>query len=142
MTAEEERAKREEEQRQTKIKQRKAQITTEINRTRSEINKLNAKIRQYETMEYKIKVAVGQLKEAKRNITKSNNELKSAYSSKIANQKSQNIQTSGQQTEKMISDLNNNILPQIKNKINNLKQNISAKYNHINNLQNEYNSLW
>ena len=134
-------AEKQELERQKQIKQRKKTIMVQVRNAMKMVDAKTTRISEYETMKSKVKLAMDKLKEARNNIIKANNELKNAYTSTMANQKSEKIRESQQLIETMLVELNTGVLPAIKSKIDQLNIEIRKHNRYIRDLQHEFNSL-
>lgn len=119
----------------------KAQIQNEINRANREVNNLRDSKLKYQKMNVKIVDALKQLNNAKTYMNQAKVDFDRNYSSDTAKKQSKKFQEIINAINEIYKELNNNILPASKRKINNLDSNINTKTNQTQQLTNELNSL-
>ena len=123
------------------LQMNKNQLYNYINSKKSETTSLNNKVSEINTSIKYCNDLVQKLKTASSNTSTSKAELEKYFqvNNKIANSKELNSIIS--QTESMISNINNNIVPMLKNKLNDLKNNINTNSSHLSLLSEYYNTL-
>lgn len=119
----------------------KAQIQNEIYKANREVNDLKESKTRYQNMNLKINEALKQLNNAKAYMSQAKADFDKNYSSDTAKKQSKRFQEVINSINEIYSELNNNILPASKRKINSIDNNIYTKTNQTQQLKKELNSL-